>query len=177
MTQQYGNEVLKDFNPKKVILPVLIGLGVVVLLLARNFDKATFEAITWSWGATFWIGIAFLLLAVRHYALMARIKILTGNRLSWGQTFQIIDIDATDFPIMEARYLAYGIDYSPDSISESDVSISEEGQKLQLLKFKKPETLDLGNYCTIIGSYDRVNKASYFSFIYSINAFTKKSLV
>ncbi len=92
MTQQYGNEVLKDFNPKKVILPVLIGLGVVVLLLARNFDKATFEAITWSWGATFWIGIAFLLLAVRHYALMARIKILTGNRLSWGQTFQIISL-------------------------------------------------------------------------------------
>jgi hypothetical protein len=56
-----GNDVIKNFRPGKIVLPVLIGIGVALYLLISNFDKEAYEKISWTWYTTFWI-----LLAVYH---------------------------------------------------------------------------------------------------------------
>ncbi|MBK6640707.1 MAG: hypothetical protein IPG39_05455 [Bacteroidetes bacterium] len=48
-----GHEVIKNFRPGKIVLPVLIGIGVALYLLISNFDKEAYEKISWTWYTTF----------------------------------------------------------------------------------------------------------------------------
>jgi uncharacterized protein (TIRG00374 family) len=85
-----SNEVLNKINPKRIIWPILIGLGVASFLLYRNFDKNAFDAISWTWTSTFWMLMAIFMLFIRDFAYMLRIRVLTGNELSWRSSFDVI---------------------------------------------------------------------------------------
>lgn len=83
-------ELLKKLRPGRIVLPVLIGLGVVIWLMARDVNLNTLREITFTWRSVFWLSVAVLFLVVRTFAYMARIRVLTDNKLSWLQTFRII---------------------------------------------------------------------------------------
>ena len=85
-----GNDVIKNFRPGKIVLPVLIGIGVALYLLISNFDKEAYEKISWTWYTTFWILLAFVMMAIRDLAYMYRIKVLSGNLISWRRSFPVI---------------------------------------------------------------------------------------
>ena len=87
---QNANEIINHFKPKKIIYPILIGLGVASFLLFRNFDKEAFAAIHWTTSTSFWIFMALVMVAVRDLAYMYRIKVLTDYTLSWMSCFNII---------------------------------------------------------------------------------------
>ena len=72
------------------MLPVVIGLSVAFFLIARNFDKAAFAQISWTWHSTAWIALAFVSVIIRDYAYMVRIRILTENTLTWYRSFIVI---------------------------------------------------------------------------------------
>lgn len=84
------HSILKHFNFKKIIIPVLIGIGVAIYLILQDFDMQVFRDAHWSWLTTFWIFIALLLMVVRHLAYMYRIRLLTDNQLSWKRSYQVI---------------------------------------------------------------------------------------
>ena len=88
--QTNDERILKSFNVGKVILPVILGLGVALWLLLRNFDKAAFENINWTWFSTWWIFLAIISVCVRDLAYMIRIRILTDNHLTWRNSFNTI---------------------------------------------------------------------------------------
>lgn len=92
MSTQDSPEILSNFNPTKVILPVLIGIGVVLYLVARDFDMEAFQAINWTGGTAVLLIVAAVFMAIRHYALMYRIRTLTGNKLTWWQTFEVVSL-------------------------------------------------------------------------------------
>ncbi len=85
-------EVLDTLNPNKVILPILLSVGIVVALFIKDFEFGAFNNIDWSLGTAFWFGVAVLCVVVRHFALMYRIRLLTDNKLSWRQSFDIISL-------------------------------------------------------------------------------------
>ncbi|MDQ3051733.1 MAG: flippase-like domain-containing protein [Bacteroidota bacterium] len=85
-----GHELIKNFRPGKIILPVLIGLGVVLYLLISNFDREAYARITWTGHTTLWIILAVVMMCVRDLAYMYRIKVLSGNLISWRRSFPVI---------------------------------------------------------------------------------------
>ncbi len=90
--QQVSSEALETLNPNKVILPILISVAIVVFLFIKDFEFGAFNNIQWNLGTAFWFGVAVLCVIVRHFALMYRIRLLTGNKLSWKQSFDIISL-------------------------------------------------------------------------------------
>lgn len=90
MANESPQSILKQFSFKRLLLPIIIGLGVVIFFFVQGFDREAFEAIRWSWKATFWIMAVLVMMAVRHGAYMYRIRVATGNVLSWGKSFDII---------------------------------------------------------------------------------------
>ncbi len=85
-----SNEILEKINPKRIIWPILIGLSVASYLLFRNFDSHAFDNITWTWSSTFWMIMALVMLFVRDFAYMVRIRVLTYNEINWRSSFEVI---------------------------------------------------------------------------------------
>jgi uncharacterized protein (TIRG00374 family) len=89
---------MSDFRPKalqifrfnRVIIPVLLGLGVVLFLVFYNFDPEPFYSIRWTYYSWFWIFTALLMVVTRDLAYMYRIRLLTEKRLSWRRSFDVI---------------------------------------------------------------------------------------
>jgi len=85
-------EVLKSIRISRIILPVLIGVGVVAVMFARQFDMDTFREIEWSNRATLWVVAAFVLLIIRHLAYSARLRTLSEKDFSWRKCIELIFI-------------------------------------------------------------------------------------
>ena len=80
----------KKISPYKIIYPIGIGLAVVGYMLYREFDVTAFEQIRFTWVSVVWLLVALLCMAIRDIGYMIRIRVLSGNRLSWRQSFRVI---------------------------------------------------------------------------------------
>lgn len=72
------------------MLPLLIGFGISAYLLWSNFNPGALASIPFT--AHLWIGLALAALTVllRDLAYMWRIKVITGDKLSWYKSFEVI---------------------------------------------------------------------------------------
>lgn len=84
------SQILRSFSTRKVLLPVVIGLGITAILIWRGADLSALERVEWTWGSTFWMLLAALSVVVRDYAYMVRIRHLTDKQLTWWRTFVVI---------------------------------------------------------------------------------------
>ncbi len=76
----------------RIILPVILGIGVVFYLLWKQFDPQEYSRINWSERTFFWIGMAFLFVIIRHLSYSARIHILSEKKFSWKKSIELIFI-------------------------------------------------------------------------------------
>lgn len=83
-------QILDKFKPSKILLPVLIGLGVVVYMFAREFQVESIENLSFTQYSVFWLLVSIILIALRDFGYIVRIKILSERDLTWRQCFQII---------------------------------------------------------------------------------------
>lgn len=83
-------KILKIFRFKRVIIPVILGLGVVAFLVFRNFDPEPFYKIRWTYYSWIWIFVAIILMVTRDVAYMYRIRLLTEKKISWRHAFDVI---------------------------------------------------------------------------------------
>ncbi len=88
--QTTDSDIAKKIRPRRIILPIVTGLGIVFYMLYKEFDIDSFKAFNLTWTSVFWIFIAFLCMAARDIGYVIRIKILSENRLSWLQAIRII---------------------------------------------------------------------------------------
>ncbi len=79
-----------SIRASKVILPIIIGLGVVAFMFAREFDPRAFDSMVFSWRSVLFLFLACLLMMSRDLGYVIRIRILTYNQLSWKQAFRVI---------------------------------------------------------------------------------------
>jgi hypothetical protein len=84
------SNLTKQIRTYKVIYPVLIGVIVVAYMMYRDFDPGTFELISFTWHSLFWLLVAFSCMIARDIGYIIRIRILSGNRLTWWQAFRVI---------------------------------------------------------------------------------------
>ncbi len=93
MEQQVHEEnqnLTKKISPYKIIYPIIIGVAVVSYMLYKEFDPKAFDAITFTWNSVFWLFVAILCMAIRDWGYVIRIKILSGEKLTWLQSLRII---------------------------------------------------------------------------------------
>ena len=77
----------------RMLLPIGLGLAAVGYLFYKQFDVEKFREIEWTGRAFAWIGLAFLLLLVRHFLYAYRLKVLTGGDFfSWRKCLELIII-------------------------------------------------------------------------------------
>ncbi|MBC5991368.1 lysylphosphatidylglycerol synthase transmembrane domain-containing protein [Pontibacter cellulosilyticus] len=87
ITQQY---LKKHFSASRIILPVLLGLGVVGYMLYKNYEPGQLDILLNA--SLFWISMTLLVLVVRDFGYMYRIRFLTDKALNWKQSFNVIMI-------------------------------------------------------------------------------------
>lgn len=52
--------------------------------------RSVFSPLDFNWMSLFWLLMAFLMMVIRDFGYMLRLRILTGNELSWSKCFDII---------------------------------------------------------------------------------------
>lgn len=87
-------DVLKSIRIERIVLPILIGIGVVIYLVLKQFDVEEFyDIMAEASGATlFWVLLSFLILATRHLAYAVRLRILSDGEFSWKKCIELIFI-------------------------------------------------------------------------------------
>ena len=83
-------KILGYFRMRRILLPMLLGLGVATFLLVRSFDREAFSQITWTSDTWLSLSLALLFMVVRDAAYMYRLRVLTDGQLSWRRSFQVI---------------------------------------------------------------------------------------
>ena len=83
-------EIIQRRHVRKIIYPIIIGLGVVVYMLQREVDVDLFAVIAFTWHSAFYISIALLMMVIRDVGYMVRLKILSDGDFTWRQCFNVI---------------------------------------------------------------------------------------
>ncbi len=85
-------EVLKSIRISRIILPIMIGLGVVGYMLWKQFDPKEFAKINWNNHTIFWVLLSLSFLVIRHIAYAKRLRILSEKAFSWRKCVELIFI-------------------------------------------------------------------------------------
>ncbi len=82
--------ILNIFAFRRIIIPVLIGLGVIIYMILGDLTHSDLASINWRWYSLLYFFLAFTMMVVRDLAYMYRIRLLTGYALSWRKSFEVI---------------------------------------------------------------------------------------
>lgn len=81
-------QLQKKFSARRILLPMLLGQGVVGYMLYQNYEPGQVQTLLQA--NLFWAGMALLVLFVRDFGYMYRIRYITEKALSWKQSFNVI---------------------------------------------------------------------------------------
>ncbi len=87
--------IQKYFRFKRIIWPVLIGLGIVGWLFYRDINRsgdglvAYFEQVDWTGRTFFWLGMGLLMMVFRDFAYIWRMRVITERQMSWRACFEV----------------------------------------------------------------------------------------
>ena len=90
MSQDEHYKLVSRLKPGKIVLPILIGLGVVAWFIIREIDTDALGQLNFTWRALFWLLIAWCCMIGRDLGYIIRIRILSENDLTWRQAFRVI---------------------------------------------------------------------------------------
>ncbi|WP_242919553.1 lysylphosphatidylglycerol synthase transmembrane domain-containing protein [Pontibacter liquoris] len=77
-----------QFSVRRLLLPMLLGLGVVGYMLYRNYQPDQLQTLL---NANLgWLAVALLVLFIRDFGYIYRIRHVTDKALSWRQSFSVI---------------------------------------------------------------------------------------
>lgn len=89
-------EALRQFNPLRMLLPVLLGLAIVGYLLYGELTRSGLswaeigERLAWTPRALAGLGLALVMVPVREFGYIWQLRLLTDRRLSWTACFQVV---------------------------------------------------------------------------------------
>lgn len=74
----------------KIAIPIVLGLGFVVWMIARDFNPAIFDRVRFTGRALLFVLLAFLFMVGRDLGYMIRIRLFSRGQLTWRQAFRVI---------------------------------------------------------------------------------------
>lgn len=81
-------QLQQKFSARRIVLPVLLGLGVISYMLYQSYEPEHLQTLVQA--SPFWVLMALLVLFVRDFGYMYRIRFITDKVLSWKQSFNVI---------------------------------------------------------------------------------------
>ncbi len=85
-------KALQSVRPSRIIVPMLIGLGVVGYLFYQEFDIAEWRAIDWTLATLFWVGMSLTLLVARHLFYATRLYVLSEHDFPFRKCIELVFI-------------------------------------------------------------------------------------
>ncbi len=84
-------DLSKYFSFKRIILPLLLGLAITVYFLSIDgFYKEELREIDWGRHSLIWLLASILMMVLRDFGYILRLRILSNAELTWRQCFEII---------------------------------------------------------------------------------------
>jgi uncharacterized protein (TIRG00374 family) len=90
MTNNTNKNIFRQLHPRRIIIPVAIGLIVVLWFILKDININVLKEIEFTWRSVFWLIVAWLCMVGRDLGYMIRIRILSENDLTWRQAFRVI---------------------------------------------------------------------------------------
>jgi hypothetical protein len=88
--EEKNYELVRQLKPGRIIIPILIGIGVVAWLISKEVNAEILSHLQLNWRSVFWIFVAWCCMIGRDLGYMIRIRILSENDLTWKQAFNVI---------------------------------------------------------------------------------------
>ncbi|MBU0765824.1 MAG: flippase-like domain-containing protein [Bacteroidetes bacterium] len=85
-----SDNILRNIRPGKIILPMIIGLGVVGYMIWDEYRPGTFDDLNFSAGVLVFLFVAVLMMITRDLGYMIRVRILAGREITWKKSFNIV---------------------------------------------------------------------------------------
>ncbi|MBN2668110.1 MAG: flippase-like domain-containing protein [Bacteroidales bacterium] len=85
-----NEKILKQVSPKRIIIPIAIGLSVAGYMLYNEWDSETFSLISIGFYSLVFLLISFIMMLIRDLGYMVRLKVLAGESLSWKSVLNIV---------------------------------------------------------------------------------------
>lgn len=82
--------ITQHFKLRRIAYPLIIGLGIAFWIVYKNYDQDLFGFFVWTRTAFLGLLLAMLMMVIRDWAYMYRLRVLTNQHLSWKQAFQVI---------------------------------------------------------------------------------------
>lgn len=85
----------KYFSFKRIIWPILIGMGIVGWLFYRDISKSGndlqsyFDQVDWTGRTFFWLAMGLVMMVLRDFAYMWRMRVITNREMSWRACFEV----------------------------------------------------------------------------------------
>ncbi len=84
------DKILKQVSPKRIVIPIAIGLAVASYMLYKEWNSETFSVITIGGYSLLFFAISILMMIFRDLGYMIRLKVLAGEELNWKSVLNII---------------------------------------------------------------------------------------
>jgi len=85
-------EMLNSVRFSRIILPILLGLGVVAYMMWRSFQKEDLPDLDWNLLTVSLLVFTVFLLGLRHMAYALRLRVLTEGEFTWRKCVELIFI-------------------------------------------------------------------------------------
>lgn len=86
----HHKKLLKSIHPSRILIPLLIGFGIVAFLFFKDYQPGTFRLLDFSYWSVIFLFLAFLCMLGRDLGYIIRLRVLSDKKLSWMQCFRII---------------------------------------------------------------------------------------
>lgn len=92
VTPDTDTNVLESIKLSRIVVPSLLGLGVVLWLMSQQLDVQEFKTISWNSHNLIWLLAAVGCYVVRHLFYSWRLRELSGRLFSWWKSVELIFI-------------------------------------------------------------------------------------
>jgi glycosyltransferase 2 family protein len=83
-------KIARFFSFKRILIPVLLGLGIASYLIYRQTDWGLFDQVTFTFRTVFWLFMALVMMVARDIGYILRLRMLTNKEISFKRSFQVI---------------------------------------------------------------------------------------
>ena len=87
-----GNSVLESIKLSRILIPALIGIGIVIYMMYNQLDMEEFRKINWNGHLLFWLFAAVMMYVLRHLFYAARLRLMSDKIFGWKKSIQLIFI-------------------------------------------------------------------------------------